>query len=325
MGIKHFTKLIKDYAPTCLYKKNIRYYNNKVLAIDTSLILYQYISAIRNSGKDLTDNNGDSISHIYAIIQKTITLLNDGIKPIYVFDGKPPDIKKYTLNSRKNNKKKAIENEMNANSKEDKIKYFKRSLIITKKQFNECKIILDIMGIPYVQADGEADCVCSELVQQKLAYGTLSEDADILTFGCNNLIKNMKKKNEIIEYNLNNILKELKINYIEFINLCILLGCDYLPTIRGVGYKTAYKLILKHRSIKEIIKNNNKLVIPDNYNYDEIINYYKNCNQNNNKFDIKFNDPDINKLTSILNKYNFDNIYINRIIIKIKKIYYIYT
>ena len=324
MGIKHFTKLINDYAPNSLNKNNINYYKNKIIAVDTSLILYQYISAIRNSGKDLTDKNGNSVSHIYAIIQKTISLLNDDIKPIYVFDGKPPDIKKYTLNSRRNNKLKAIENEKQAISKEDKIKYFKRSLTITKKQFNECKVILDILGIPYIQAEGEADIECSNLVKNNIAYATLSEDVDILTFGCQNLIKNMKKKNEILEYNLNDILKELKLNYIEFINLCILLGCDYLPTIKGIGYKTAYKLILKHRSIKEIIKNNSKFIIPNNYNYEEIINYYKNSNMNINK-NIKFNDPNIEKLNNILINYNFQKSNINKIISKIKKIYFIYT
>ena len=299
----------------------------KIIAVDTSLILYQYISAIRNSGKDLTDNNGISTSHIYAIIQKTISLLNDNIKPIYVFDGKAPSIKKYTLDSRKNNKKKAIENEKKAVTKEDKIKYFKRSVTITKKQFNECKKILDIMGIPYIQAEGEADIVCSNLVKKKIAYATLSEDVDILTFGCNNLIKNMKRKNEIIQYNLECILKELKINYIEFINLCILLGCDYLPTIKGIGYKTAYKLILEYRSIEEIIKNNKKYIIPQDYKYEEIIEYYTNGNIKEiiKDYNIQFKDPDLIKLKSNLIKYDFDSNHFDKIINKIKKIYFIHT
>ena len=312
MGIKNFSKVLNEYAPQTNKKRIITDYKNKVIAVDTSLILYQYVSAIRNTGKDLTDNNNNSVSHIYAILQKTLSLLKKHIKPIYVFDGKAPKLKSNTIKSRKNNKNKAIENEKNAKDEKDKIKYFKRSLIITTKQFNECKKILDIIGIPYIQADGEADIVCAALVKQNIAYATLSEDIDMLTFGCCKLVKNLTKTNIITELDLSDILKGLDLNNAEFIDFCILLGCDYLDTIKGIGYKTAYKIIKEHKSIEEFIKNNSKFTIPENYDYKKVIEYFKQTDKINIKKDkLKFNKSDVITLGKELEKYNFNSKNIN--------------
>ena len=100
------------------------------------------------------------------------------------------------------------------------------------------------------------------LVRNKIAYAAYSEDMDFLTFGCPILLK---KGNKLQELRLDTVLKDLDINYNSFINLTILLGCDYSPTIKGIGYKTAYKLIKEHNNISTIINKNTK------YNFLKII------------------------------------------------------
>lgn len=51
--------------------------------------------------------------------------------------------------------------------------------------------------------------------------------------------------------------------------MCILFGCDYCDTIKGIGPKRAFKLIKEHRSIPEILKkiNKKKYPVPENWNY----------------------------------------------------------
>lgn len=319
MGIKNFNKLLEEYAPNSKIEKSITDYKGKSFAIDTSLILYQYISALRNSGKDLDDNKGNSTSHIFAIIQNVFYFLDKGIKPVYIFDGKAPDLKKITLEKRKKNKQNAEEKQKQAKSKEEEIKFFKRSLFITSTQYNEVKEILDLIGIPYIQAEGEADCLCSYLVKTNNIDFAYSSDMDFLSFGCTKLIKK-NKANKVFEFNLNQLLEELDISYESFVNLTILLGCDYAPTIKGIGFKTAIKLIKEHKNIKNILEKNNKYIEPTNYKYNEIIKYYTKSCKLSNKLLIEFKKSKIKELKIKLIKNNFSESIINKYIKKLNKI-----
>ena len=305
MGIKNFNNIIKEYIKSDFKEYNLTHYSNKYIAIDTSLILYKYVSAMRNSGKDLTDNNNNPTSHIFAILQNINMFTSKKIKPIYVFDGPAPEIKKITLEKRKKAKETAEQKQKNSKTKEDEIKYFKRSLVISKEQYDEVKLILSLLGIPYIQAEGEADIICTYLVRNKIAYAAYSEDMDFLTFGCPILLK--KKGNKLQELRLDTVLKDLDINYNSFINLTILLGCDYSPTIKGIGYKTAYKLIKEHNNISTIINKNTKYKFPQNYNYKEVISYYNNPKYQYHSSNFKFNLPNLNKLKILLQSKNFQD------------------
>ena len=101
MGIKNLQKLIQDYAPNAINKTVSKNYVDKIIAIDTSILVYQYVIAIRNNGVDLKTSKDKVTSHIHGIISKALNLLELKIKPIFVFDGKPPDLKSYTLKNRK--------------------------------------------------------------------------------------------------------------------------------------------------------------------------------------------------------------------------------
>tara|TARA_Y100000768_G_scaffold386213_1_gene374063 strand:+ start:774 stop:1745 length:972 start_codon:yes stop_codon:yes gene_type:complete len=317
MGIKNFNNILKEYVSTEIKEYNLNHYSNKIIAIDTSLILYKYVSAMRNSGKDLTDKNNNSTSHIFAILQNINLFISKKVKPLYVFDGPAPEIKKITLDKRKRIKETAKEKQKECKSKEEEIKYFKRSLVITKQQYNEVKLVLTILGIPYIQADGEADVICSYLVRDKIAYAAYSEDMDFLTFGCPILLK--KQGTKIQEIKLEPILKDLKLSYNSFINLTILLGCDYASTIKGIGYKTAYKLIKEYSTIEEFINKNTKYKIPPKYNYKEVINYYNNPKYKIYSNEVIFNLPDLNKLKTLLIKKNFQEKIVNNYINKFNK------
>ena len=136
MGIKNLLKFLNSF-PDLIVEKKINQYSGKKIAIDISILLYQVVISVRNSGADLVNKKGKITSHILGLFNKTTKLLIKGIIPVYVFDGKPPEIKRRILDMRKNVRKKAEEKMANAVSKEEKIKYFKRSVVITKEQLDE--------------------------------------------------------------------------------------------------------------------------------------------------------------------------------------------
>lgn len=252
MGIHNLSKVIKAYG-----EKGIRTVSNsemrgKILALDTSNILYQFLTAIRGS-EMFSTKDGKSTVHIHAIIMKTINLTKRGIRPVYVFDGAPPSIKQETLDKRSEIKDKAKKKLLEESDEEMKKKLKQRSVYITDEEIEECKEVLRLMGVPYIEAPEEADAQCVYLVRKGICDGVGSEDMDMLTFGAKKLYRNINSKGEIVEYDLRVILEELELSREQFIDMCILLGCDYSPTIEGIGMKRAYNLIREYGLIEDII------------------------------------------------------------------------
>jgi flap endonuclease-1 len=279
MGIKNLSQLFNDYnLKKELGKDNFK--EKTKIAIDVSIMIYQVVIAIRNSGADLLNQKGEITSHILGLFNKTIKLLQNNIIPVYVFDGKPPNLKENVLSNRKVVRSRALQKLETQLTDEDRIKYLKRSVYISKKQIEECKELFDLMGIPHITAPEEADSQCAYLVKVGLVDGVLTEDMDILTFGANKIYSNLssfRKQSYMIE--LNEILKKFELSQDEFIKFCLLLGCDYHDGVKDVEPK---KLL-------EIFKNCNKDLVKTYkyFNIDEesidlnkiekVKNYFKSC------------------------------------------------
>ena len=118
-------KFLNNNYPHLIKKIDCDNFNGNRVAIDISILLYQVIIAIRNSGADLTNQKGDITSHILGLFNKTIYLLKMKILPIYVFDGKPPDFKAKVIQNRKSVKQRAFKKLEDKLSREEQIKYFK--------------------------------------------------------------------------------------------------------------------------------------------------------------------------------------------------------
>ena len=318
MGIKNLLKFLSNYDGI-LKEIDDNNFNKQKIAIDISIILYKVIIAIRNSGTDLTNKKGEIVSHILGLFNKTIYLLKKNIIPIYVFDGKAPDLKSKVIQERKEIKKKAWEKLETLTNEKDKIKYFKRTVSISWKQLDECKNLLDLMGIPYIKAPEEADSQCAWLVKNGFATGVLTEDMDILTFGCNKIYRNLGSYNKkTIEINLKDILEKINLNYNEFIELCILFGCDYCERVKDITPNELYNIFKENKNIYktlEILKNNNYNV-PDINNIELVKSYFKNPPILSNINDLELKKPEIEKLEDkLVNEYGLIK---SKIINKIK-------
>lgn len=303
MGIKKMLKFLNTNYPNVIKKIDDEKLGGRMIAIDISILLYQVVIAIRNSGADMFTNQGEISSHILGLFNKTINLLKMNIIPIYVFDGKPPSFKLQTINDRKDAKKQASEklNEEDINE-EDKIKYFKRTVNINKYQIQECIELLEIMGIPYVIAPEEADSQCAELVKCGIADGVLTEDMDIMTFGANKIYRNLTSyKKETLEISMDDVLKELNLNYEQFVELCLLFGCDYCDKLNDMKPEMIYEFYSKNKNIIETLNDikKNGYKIDDFNDYQLYKDYFMNAPVKNiKKVDIK--KCDVAKLEKLL-------------------------
>lgn len=177
---------------------------------------------------------------------------------------------------------KQLEKATEAGDAADMEKFNRRLVKVTKEHNNEVKELLKLMGVPVVESASEAEAQCSALVKAGKVYGVATEDMDAITFGSTVLLRHMTfseaRKMPVQEIHYEKVLKGLELNADEFIDLCILMGCDYCDTIRGVGPKTAITLIQKHRSIEKIIENidTKKYSIPNDWNYEQARNLFKN-------------------------------------------------
>ena len=336
MGIKGLHKFLEKNTTNAIKEIKVQDLQDKIIAIDTSIILYQYMIAIKTNTQDFKTSSGKITSHIHAILIKTLSLLKQKIKPIFIFDGSPPSIKKNILQNRKKIKDKAnekidyINDELKNNTNQDEIdvlelekkKYEKRTLLITQEQIEECQEIINLLGIPIINAPEEADSQCAWLIKNNFIDYVASEDMDLLTFGTSKLLRGLNSKNKIIEYNLEKILEDLGISYIQFIELCILLGCDYCSTINKIGPTKAYEYIKKYKTIKRLIRKNNLDV--ENFDYEIAKLYFINPPVNKVlKKNLIWNKPDYDKLKLLLvEKYEYTDIQLSKLFNTLKGGYY---
>lgn len=272
--------------------------------------LYQFLIAVRAEGAQLTSIDGETTSHLMGTFYRTIRLIENGIKPVYVFDGKPPDLKSGELAKRaaaREDAQQKLAKATEAGDTAEMDKFNRRLVKVTKEHANEAKELLKLMGVPYVEAPCEAEAQCAALVKAGKVYATATEDMDALTFGSSILLRHLTfseaRKMPIDEYNYAKVLLGLELTADEFVDLCILLGCDYCESIKGVGPKKAMELILKYRSIEKILANidQKKYIVPEDWNYERARELFKTPEiAEADEIDLKWTDPDEEGLVQFL-------------------------
>jgi len=276
MGIKQLNKLLSDEAPECMKMSLLTSLNGRKIAIDASMSIYQFLIAVRQGGEgnvhqQLTNEAGETTSHIQGMFNRSVRYLQEGIKPVYVFDGKPPSLKSGELLKRREKRQKAEEELKKAKETGDtelENQQNKRLVRAGTKENDDCKKLLRLMGLPVIEAPCEAEAQCAALCKEGKVYASATEDMDCLTFATPVLLRKMtfanKANAEIQVLDYKKAVEGLKLTHDEFVDLCILLGCDYCDSIKGIGPASAIKLIREHKNIETILKhlNRDKYKIP---------------------------------------------------------------
>ena len=244
----------------------------KVIAIDAYNALYQFLTAIRQpDGTPLMDSRGRVTSHLSGLFYRTINLAEHGIKVVYVFDGKPPEMKYMEIERRKRVKAEAVkkyEEAVRRGDREAARRYAQMAARLTDEMVEDAKRLLDAMGIPYVQAPAEGEAQAAFMARRGDAWAAASQDYDSLLFGSPRLVRNLAitgrrklpRKNVYVEVKpelieLDKLLRLLGITREQLIALGILIGTDYNPDgVKGIGPKTALKMVKAHRDPVKLLQ-----------------------------------------------------------------------
>jgi len=251
----------------------MEFLSGKKIAIDAFNTIFQFLSNIRDrqTGQPLMDSKGRVTSHLSGLLYRTSNFLQVGIKPIYVFDGKPPAFKLAVTKARREIREAAhakwqaaLESGAEA---EEILKAAKMSSRLTSEMLDQSKELLTYMGVPWVQAPSEGEAQCAMMCRQKIVYASASQDWDSLLFGSTRLIRNLsvsgkrkipRKENyieikpEILE--LNSVLEQLGLTKEQLIMVAMLMGTDFNPGVRGYGPKKALALVKEEKTLKKILE-----------------------------------------------------------------------
>ena len=235
------------------------------IAIDAFNTLYQFISMIRQpDGTPLMDREGRVTSHLSGLFFRSAALLEIGIRPAYVFDGEPPELKRKTIEERVEAKVKAHKEWKEALEKGEIKKAFSRATraaSLSEGMVEESKQLLDAMGIPWIQAPSEGEAQMSHMVKKGDVWAGASQDFDALLFGTPTLVRNLTlagkrrlpsgKKVDVTPelVTLSDVLAKLGITREQLIDMAILIGTDYNDGIRGIGPKKGLGLIRQFGSL----------------------------------------------------------------------------
>lgn len=258
MGITNLKKLIAEAASIV----SLNTYASKMFAVDISIWLHKF----------LYYGEGDQV--ITCLAAQIEQFCNANITPVYVFDGEcNDDVKRASIKRRET---KTRDRETLTSLKESIVPVMlgetgvgqvvdektltriesleKRTRCLSAEILQQCKDLLDQHNTPHMQAVYEADTLIAELCARGLVHGVFSEDVDMLTYGCERLVTKFQPNSNIVtEYLLSNVLNELGMTYEQFVDFCILCGCDYSTKIYGIAIMNARKLIKQHQTIEQVL------------------------------------------------------------------------
>ena len=282
----------------------------KIIAVDAFNAIYQFLSSIRQpDGTPLMDSSKNITSHLSGLFYRNISLMAEGIKLIYVFDGEYHVLKGRTQEKRQDERDKMKEKYEVAVEEEDieqMGKYSVGFIKLNKEMMEESKELLKNLGLPVIQSPSEAEAQCSFLNKNKDVDYVSSTDFDCLLYGAEKMVRNLtlaKKRKlasgayititpELIE--LKEVLKKLEINQDQLIVLGILVGTDFNNGVKGIGPKTALKLVKKHKNFDDLFKKVNA-----EFDWKQVYAVFKSMPIMKN-YKLNWKSPDLEKIKKIL-------------------------
>ncbi|MBI4393855.1 MAG: flap endonuclease-1 [Euryarchaeota archaeon] len=245
--------------------------SNRVVAIDAFNSLYQFLASIRGpDGTPLKDSHGRVTSHLSGLFYRTANLVENGIKPVYVFDGPAHPLKARTLAERKARKVKAaaeMEEALAAGDLERARSKAAQTSVLSRDMSAEARTLLAAMGVPVVEAPGEGEALAANLAKDGLAWTAASQDYDSLLCGAPRLLRNLTLSGrrklpgrqawtdvspEIVE--AAPLLKALGVTREQLIDVALLCGTDFNEGVHGYGAKKALKAVTQGKNVTDLLK-----------------------------------------------------------------------
>lgn len=309
----------------------------RVVALDAFNVLYQFLASIRQEdGTPLMDFKGRPTGHLSGLFYRSARLVENGIKPVYVFDGPPPEFKRREIERRQGAKREAESKWREAldyERTEEARKFAQAAGRLTKEMVAESKELLSALGIPCVDAPSEGEAQAAVMVKQGVAYASASQDYDSLLFGSPRLVRNLsitgKRKVprqdryilvEPEEIVFEEVLSSLQIGQEQLVLIGLLCGTDFNPGVKGVGPKTALKIVKEHKTLQAV-----KSYVKSKYSYefdaeiDEICGFFLNP-PSSKPAPMRFGSPDFEAVRKMLvEDHDFSEERVDRVLSEMEK------
>ena len=302
----------------------------KTVAVDAYNTIFQFLSIIRQpDGKPLQDSQGRVTSHLSGILYRTANLIEAGIEPSFVFDGKPNELKSGTIEERIARRERVREEYEAALAEGDMKKAFSKAQQtsrMTPEILESSKELLRLMGIPVVQAPSDGEAQAAYMCGKGDVYAAASQDFDSILFGAPLLVRNLTisgrrkvpgkniykdVKTEIIDSG--KMLEDLGVTREQLVDVCILIGTDFNPGVSGIGPKKGLKLIQKHGDLEGVIANTDITVD----GYEDVRQIFLNGPKSDD-YSVKTGQMDPDGIIELMTEYGFSADRVNTVINKIE-------
>lgn len=309
---------------------------DKRLAVDANNYLYQFLSLIRTrDGAPLRDSEGNVTSHLAGLMFRSTCLIHDfKIDLVFVFDGKPPVLKGEEIRKRRAQREKALQEWEQALKNHDYAKVFSKAVMtsrLTRSMIEDAKRLLTLLGIPYVQAPSEAEAQTAYMAMRGDVWAASSKDYDCILFGAPKLLRFLTiygkeylpskgiarpLKPELIT--LRQLLSHHGITRSQLVDLAILVGTDFNKGMKGVGPKTALKLVKEYGKIENLPNKFSSKIPP---HYEEVREIYLHP-KTTSEYDLAYGHLQEEKLYHFLcNKRDFARKRVETVVRRMKEVY----
>jgi len=254
-------------------EEDVTAFEGRVLALDAYNTIYQFLSSIRQpDGTPLKDAKGRVTSHLSGVLYRTSSIMAKGVRMVFVFDGAPHPLKKDTLEARREVKRKARkawEAALAEGDMEGARMKAQQTSVLDKSMVAEAKVLLDAMGVPWVDAPGDGEAQASYMSAKGDVWAVASQDYDSLLYGSSLLVRNAtlsgrrklpgRGRREYVQVvpervDLQENLKAMGLTREQLVDAAILVGTDFNPGIKGIGPKSAIKLLKAHRDLEGVLR-----------------------------------------------------------------------
>tara|TARA_B000000557_G_scaffold247093_1_gene230677 strand:+ start:1149 stop:2156 length:1008 start_codon:yes stop_codon:yes gene_type:complete len=233
------------------------------IAIDVFLNSYQFITSMTGQDGKPLSFEGKPVAHLMGFLDRATVMISEGIDPVFVFDGKPHELKRATLDERRERKVEAVsrwEAAIDAGDMETAKKLGPQTAEYTPEMVQETKDLFDLMGVSWMEAPMEAEGAAAVMCSRGDVSAVASQDWDTLLYGSPVMVRNLtshgtRRFGRVMRaerISLPDTLSEHGISREQLVDLGIMVGTDFHPGIKGIGPKTGLKLMKKHGTMEAV-------------------------------------------------------------------------
>ncbi|EDO45269.1 predicted protein [Nematostella vectensis] len=235
MGVKGLWQLLEPVGKPVTLES----LQGKVLAVDASILMNQAIKGMRDGSGNPVPN-----AHLFVLFHRLCKLLFYRVKPVFVFDGGVPVLKKKTLVRAYLEEMQTNLNREQRTLQSERARQARASAEVSTEMLNESQELLRLFGVPFLVSPMEAEAQCAFLDMTGQTDGTITDDSDVFLFGGRRVYKNIFNQNKHAEcYTCEDIDKGLALSRSKMIKLAFVTGSDYTEGIQGLGAVSAMEVL----------------------------------------------------------------------------------